>query len=43
MALMVASVPELTIRTISMDGISSRIMAARVFSLPVGAPKVSPS
>ena len=42
-ALIVASVPELTIRIISIDGTQSLTSCASSFSLPVGAPKVRPS
>ena len=42
MALITASVPELTIRTISSDGITSVISSAICTSLSVAAPKLSP-
>ena len=42
MALMVASVPELTSRTISMEGTASMIASARSISRSVGAPKLVP-
>jgi hypothetical protein len=42
MALMVASVPELTIRTISTEGTASTTILARVISSSVGAPKLLP-
>ena len=43
MALITASVPELTIRIISMDGRQALIISPRVSSLRVGAPKERPS
>jgi hypothetical protein len=43
MALMPASVPELTRRTISMDGTNFRISSASSISRSVGAPKEKPS
>lgn len=39
---MVASVPELTMRTISMLGIISQIRSAMVVSMAVGVPKERP-
>jgi hypothetical protein len=42
-ALIVASVPELTMRTSSIDGISSQIFLATWVSSWVGAPNESPS
>ena len=42
MALMVASVPELTMRTISMDGTAEMIISASRISPRVGAPKLVP-
>ena len=42
MADMVASVPELTMRTISMEGTSSQTSLASATSAPVGAPKLVP-
>jgi len=42
MALMVASVPEFTIRTISIVGTSSVTSAAILTSISVGAPKLRP-
>ena len=42
MALIVASVPELTILTISIEGISSVINLANFISISVGAPKLGP-
>ncbi len=42
-ALMVASVPELTKRTSSMDGMSSMTRRASRVSNSVGAPKLKPS
>ena len=39
---MVASVPELTMRTNSMEGINSQTRAAIVVSISVGAPKLKP-
>ena len=41
-ALIAASVPELTKRTISIDGISARTRSASVCSSAVGAPKLVP-
>ena len=41
-ALMTASVPELTKRLTSMDGMSSLINSAKITSFSVGAPKVNP-
>jgi len=41
-ALMVASVPELTMRTISMEGTASITISASVISSSVGAPKLQP-
>ena len=41
-ALIEASVPELTIRTISIDGTASMISSARSTSASVGAPNVVP-
>ncbi len=41
-ALMVASVPELTMRTSSMDGTSSMILRATTVSISVGAPNDRP-
>ena len=43
MALMVASVPEFTRRTFSMDGTASAIISARMTSFSVEAPKLVPS
>ena len=43
MALIVASVPELTMRTSSIDGTSSMIFLATTVSSSVGAPKDRPS
>lgn len=40
---MVASVPELTMRTISMEGIISQIRSAMVVSTAVGVPKERPA
>ena len=42
MALIVASVPELTSRTFSIDGMASTISSASSFSATVGAPKLVP-
>jgi hypothetical protein len=42
-ALIVASVPELTIRTSSIDGTSSQIRRASRVSISVGAPNDSPA
>ena len=42
MALIVASVPELTMRTISIDGTSRQTWAAMSVSIAVGAPNDSP-
>ena len=42
MALIVASVPELTILTISMLGMSSQTLLAIKVSISVGAPKLKP-
>ena len=42
MALIVASVPELTMRTMSMEGTSSQTRSAIRVSSSVGAPKDSP-
>ena len=42
-ALIVASVPELTIRTSSIDGISLQIRRATSVSITVGAPNERPS
>ncbi len=42
MALMAASVPEETMRTISTDGIAFVINSARCVSRSVGAPKLAP-
>ena len=42
MAVMVASVPELTIRTISIDGTISQTNSAKSISEGVGAPKLKP-
>ena len=42
MALIVASVPELTSRTFSTDGTASMISSANSFSASVGAPKLVP-
>ena len=42
MADMVASVPELTMRTISMEGTNSHTNLASVTSAEVGAPKLVP-
>ena len=39
---MVASVPEFTSRTISMDGTASRMASASSISCSVGAPKLVP-
>ena len=39
---MVASVPELTMRTLSMDGINPQICSASSVSSSVGAPKLRP-
>ena len=41
-ALIVASVPELTMRTSSMDGTNSMILRATTVSIAVGAPKDRP-
>ena len=43
MAVIVASVPEFTRRTISTDGTRSQIASARRVSRGVGAPKLEPS
>jgi hypothetical protein len=43
MALIVASVPDEVMRTISTDGTRRAISAARVTSPSVGAPKLVPS
>ena len=40
---MPASVPELTMRTMSMEGMSERIFSASTTSRSVGAPKEKPS
>ncbi len=40
---MVASVPEFTSRTISIDGTASRIASASSISRSVGAPKLVPT
>ena len=42
MALIAASVPEFTMRTFSMAGISEQIFFARTVSIGVGAPKLRP-
>ena len=42
-ALIVASVPEFTIRTISMDGTIRRDMLRHLHLEPVGAPKLVPA
>ncbi len=42
MALIVASVPELTMRSISIEGTAFWISSAIITSFSVGAPKVSP-
>ena len=42
MALIAASVPELTMRTISIDGTASMISSASCVSRSVGAPKLAP-
>ena len=42
MADIVASVPELTIRTNSIDGTNLQTNSAKVISLSVGAPKLKP-
>ena len=42
MADIVASVPELTIRTISIDGTSLQTNSANSISMAVGAPKLNP-
>ncbi len=39
---MVASVPELTMRTMSMEGTSSQTLSAMATSVAVGAPKLRP-
>jgi hypothetical protein len=43
MALMVASVPEFTSRTFSMEGKALAIISARITSFSVDAPKLVPS
>ncbi len=42
MALIVASVPELTIRTCSTDATVEQISSANLVSMVVGAPKLKP-
>ena len=42
MALIDASVPELTMRTISMDGTAAMMSSANAVSASVGAPKEAP-